>query len=303
MISTFNKFDFIKQLDSNSYEIERGDWVINKPIVISGNLNILPGTNLKFSKDSYLIVKGSISAEGNVDSRITFKALSDTWKGIYVLNSNDKSSLKHVTISNISALEDNLLNLSGGLTFYQSNIDLRDVRLIDIYAEDAINIVESSFSINSLSIENAYSDGLDSDFSSGTVINSSFNGIGGDALDFSGSEVLIDNTNIEGVKDKAISAGESSSINIRDSFLDNVAIGIVSKDGSDVEVFNTKITNYYLHAIMSFYKKGFYSMPSIEIRSCQIDPGNAFVRQSGTNMLVDGTEEPEINLNVELLYN
>ena len=303
IISTFNKFDFIKQLDSNSYEIESGDWVINKPIVISGNLNILPGTNLKFSKDSYLIVKGSLSAEGNVDSRITFKALSDSWKGIYVLNSNDKSSLKHVTISNISALEDNLLNLSGGLTFYQSNIDLRDVRLIDIYAEDAINIVESSFSINSLNIENAYSDGLDSDFSSGTVINSFFNDIGGDALDFSGSEVLIDNTYIERVKDKAISAGEASSIKIRDSFLDNVAIGIASKDGSYVEVFNTKITNYYLHAIMSFYKKGFYSMPSIEVRSCQIDPGNAFMRQSGTNMFVDGAEQPEINLNVELLYN
>jgi hypothetical protein len=302
MNSNFKEFDFIKQLDSNSYEIESGDWVINKPIVISGSLNILPGANLKFSKDAYLIVKGSLTAEGNIESRITFKALADSWKGIYVLNSKDKSSLNHVTISNISALEDNLLNLSGGLTFYQSDIDLRDVKLIDIKAEDAINIVESKFSINSLHIENAYSDGLDSDFSSGTIINSFFNDIGGDAVDFSGSEVLIDNAIIEGVKDKAISAGEASSIKIRDSFFDNVAIGIVSKDGSNVEVLNTKITNYYLHAIMSFYKKGFYSMPSIEIRSCQIDPGNAFVRQSGTNMIIDGAEEPEIYLNVDLLY-
>ncbi len=79
-----------------------------------------PGTNLQFSKDAYIIVKGALTAIGGVDNPITLKAISDSWKGIYVLNSSKKSHMKNVNISNISALEDELLKLTGGITFYKS---------------------------------------------------------------------------------------------------------------------------------------------------------------------------------------
>ena len=215
LLNTVHEFDFINKLDDKVYEIKDGKWIVDKPIIVEGDLHISPGTNLQFSKDAYIIVKGALTAIGGVDNPITLKAISDSWKGIYVLNSSKKSHMKNINISNISALEDELLKLTGGITFYKSNVDFDNIRINDVKAEDAINIVESSFSLNSVFINNTVSDGLDSDFSKGDIMDSEFSHIGGDALDFSGSNVSIRRTQATNVKDKAVSAGEKSILNIK----------------------------------------------------------------------------------------
>jgi hypothetical protein len=300
--STAHEFDFINKLDGKKYEIQSGSWIVNKPIVVAGDLHISPGANLKFSKDSYIIVKGSLIAKGKKDSLITFKAISDSWKGIYVLNSNNKSQLRNVDISNVSALEDGLLRLTGGVTFYKADVDFEDVRITNVKAEDAINIVESLFSLNSVRIDHAISDGLDADFSQGTVDQSLFLNIGGDALDFSGSDVDIRNISAINIQDKAISGGEKSIIDIFDSRFDDVGVGIASKDGSIVSVANTSVLDYKLHAAMSYVKKDFYGSPSISMTNCLVTDGDAYIRQKGTIMTVDNIDIPESNLNVKKLY-
>ena len=79
-----------------------------------------------------------------------------------------------------------------------------------IKAEDALNIVESKFSLSSVYINNTLSDGLDSDFSKGNVSNSQFSNIGGDALDFSGSNISIETT-------------ETNNINVNSKDIANIA--------------------------------------------------------------------------------
>ena len=177
LLNTTHKFDFINQLDNRIYEINSGNWLVNQPIIVEGDLHISPGANLQFSKDSYLIVKGSLTAIGGKSNPIIFKAISDSWKGIYVLNADKKSQLKNVNIIDVSALEDELLKLTGGITFYKSDVDFENVKINNVKAEDAINIVESSFSLNSVLINNTVSDGLDSDFSKGSVLYSEFSNI------------------------------------------------------------------------------------------------------------------------------
>jgi hypothetical protein len=302
LLNTANEFDFINKLDEKTYEIIEGNWNVDKPIIVDGDLHVSAGANLIFSKNAYLIVKGSLTAIGDKEAPITFSALFDSWKGIYVLNANNKSYLKNVNVNNISALEDELLKLTGGITFYMSDVDLENVKINNVKSEDAINIVESLFSLNSVSIYNTISDGLDSDFSKGIVVNSKFSDIGGDALDFSGSVVSINQTKATNVKDKAVSAGEKSNINIQDSYFKNVGVGVVSKDGSLVDVSNTKIFDYKLHAAMSYLKKDFYDMPSISINECLVSEGNAYMRQQGTNMIVDNYNIPESEISVKKLY-
>ncbi len=302
LLDTAHEFDFINKLDDKVYEIKDGKWVVDKPIIVEGDLHISPGTNLQFSKDAYIIVKGALTAIGGVDNPITLKAVSDSWKGIYVLNSSKKSHIKNVNISNISALEDELLKLTGGITFYKSNVDFDNIRINDVKAEDAINIVESSFSLNSVFIDNTVSDGLDSDFSKGDIMDSEFSHIGGDALDFSGSNVSIRRTQATNVKDKAVSAGEKSILNIKDSNFDTIGVGVASKDGSSVTITDTKISNYKLYAAMSYLKKDFYDMPSINLNNCLVSEGNAYIRQKGTSMIVDNHNIPESEVSVKKLY-
>ena len=302
LLNTTHKFDFINQLDNRIYEINSGNWHVNQPIIVEGDLNISPGVNLLFSKDSYLIVKGSLTAIGSKANPITFNAISDSWQGIYVLNADNKSHLKNVTIINVSALEDELLKLTGGITFYESDVDFEDVRVRSVKAEDAINIVNSSFSLNSVFIQGTVSDGLDSDFSQGNVLHSEFINIGGDALDFSGSNVSINQTKASNVKDKAVSAGEKTILKIKNSSFSNISVGVASKDGSQVSVFNTLFKDVTLSPAMTFIKKSFYKSPKLLLQSCDIEANSNLIAQTGTSFLVDGIQIETQDINVEKLY-
>ncbi len=302
LLDTVSEFDFINKLNGNTYEIKQGNWTVGKPIIIHGDLHISPGVNLQFSKDAYIIVKGSLTAIGGEANPINLEAISDSWKGIYVLNADEKSHLKNVNISNLSALKDGLLKLSGGVTFYKSDVDFENVKIDNVKAEDALNIVESKFSLNSVYINNTISDGLDSDFSKGNVSNSQFSNIGGDALDFSGSNVSIRKTKTNNIKDKAVSAGEKSTLIIKDSRFNNIGVGIASKDGSSVTISNTRISNYKLYGAMTYLKKGFYDMPSLTINNSSISDGRAYIRQTGTSMTVDSANIPETKISVKKLY-
>ena len=302
LLDTAGEFDFINKLDSNTFEIKQGSWSIDKPIIVNGDLHILPGVNLQFSKDAYIIVKGSLTAIGGEANPIILKAISDSWKGIYVLNADKKSHLKNVNISNLSALEDELLKLTGGVTFYKSDVNFENVKIDDVKAEDALNIVESKFSLSSVYINNTVSDGLDSDFSKGNVSNSQFSNIGGDALDFSGSNISIETTETNNIKDKAVSAGEKSTLTIKNSTFNKIGVGVASKDGSSVIMSNTAISNYALYGAMTYLKKDFYDMPNLAINNSSVSNGRAYIRQTGTSMTVDGVDIPETKISVKKLY-
>ena len=200
-------------------------------------------------------------------------------------------------------MEDGLLKLTGGITFYKSDVVINNLKISGSLAEDAINIVESNYELESVFIDGSFSDGLDSDFSNGRIKKSIFSNIGGDATDFSGSTVKIMNIEVSNVRDKAVSVGEASNVSIFNSKFFDVGVGVVSKDGSRVDVSNTKIDDYKLYAAMSYLKKGYYSRPQISLLNCKIDEENtAFIRQSGSMMTVNDNEIKESFLNVEDLY-
>ena len=92
-----------------------------------------------------------MNAIGQNTNPISLNAKNDNWKGIYVINSKRKSKLRNLNISNVKALEDGLLKLTGAINFYRSDVDFENVRVENIEAEDAINIVESIFTINNFS--------------------------------------------------------------------------------------------------------------------------------------------------------
>lgn len=301
---TTKDLPFLVNQGADLWEILPGQWIVDKPIIIDGSLIIKEGVHLKLSDDAYLIVKGGIDFSAKKTNPIIFEGLNSGWKGLYVLsNDEDKAIIHNVVFNDMTGLSDGLLALTGGINIYRGSADLRGVTIDGSLAEDALNIISASISIEGLNIQNTSSDAFDCDYCKGTIKESSFERVGGDAIDFSGSKVEIDNIKVNSVKDKALSVGEASNVQINNSSFTNVGVGIASKDGSEAIAKNVDINNYNLHAAMTYSKKSHYDpFSSLYILDSMINDDNSYLRQKGTLLVVNGEEVIEQNVNVDELY-
>ena len=296
-------FKYLKKLDNETYGFKKGNWNITTPLIIDGNLIIEEGTILNFSQNSYLIVKGSIKMNGTIDKKIILKAINETWKGMYIYDAEDRSLLNNVIIQNTSFLKDGILNLTGGVNFYKSDVDILNTNFSESIAEDALNIVCSDFFLDKVIIDVTNSDAFDSDFSIGTITNSIFKNIGGDGIDFSGSSVSVSECQFSNIKDKAVSVGEESNIILKNLIIDNIGVGIASKDGSVVSAQGLNISNYSLNALMTYKKKSFYNNPELYAKNISFDSKqNAYLSQVGTTMTIDGENIFQKDVDVDEMY-
>ena len=119
--------------------------------------------------------------------------------------------------------------------------------------DDVINFVHSNVYMKNNKIFNCNMDCIDFDYSSGLINNSQILNAKNDLLDFMGSEVYLENLTLKNSGDKAISAGERSIINLKNSLVANSILGIASKDGSKVLALNTKVIDNELG--LSVYRK------------------------------------------------
>ena len=132
---------------------------------------IEPGVKLFFDHKAYLAVNGRLIANGNKKNKIELTSKNNSWMGLYVYESNLNSILNHMVVSNVSSINDGLLNLTGGVNFYRADVEISNSEFIDSKSEDMLNIVESKFLIRNTIMQDSYSDALDIDFSTGEIQN------------------------------------------------------------------------------------------------------------------------------------
>lgn len=300
-----NKLPSYIHATKQGYQINDGQWVVDKPLVIEGDLTVSAGANISFSPDSYLIIKGSLNSLGMLEKPVVFQPVDSSWKGLYVLEAGESnlSHLNYTKIINTSALQDGILALTGGITFYKSPVNVENSQVIGTTAEDAINIVKSKFLVKDTIISNTPSDALDSDFSDGKIISSSFEHIGGDAVDFSGSDIFIQNLKAIDIHDKAVSAGEASNVDIKGGYFDKVGVGIASKDGSYVTAQDITIPDYKMHAAMTYVKKDMFGSSVMKINNLKVNLKDPYSRQNGTQLYIDDKLIGASELDVKQLYN
>lgn len=239
-------------LDNNSYTdidsvitIAPGNYTITKPIIIpeSYGLHISEGTSINFTNQSYLLSYGDVQCIGTKDSPILLTSNDHSSQGVVVICANKTSHFSHTAIQNLKSLQENEWQLTGAITFYESEIKMNNVTIANNKSEDALNIIRSKFEINQLYIHHTMSDGFDSDFCNGSISNSYFHHTGNDGLDFSGSKVTVDNIRFENIGDKAISGGEEATLKVNNISIDNAIIGIASKDLSTVDAKDITLKN------------------------------------------------------------
>ena len=77
----------------------------------------------------------------------------------------------------------------------------------------------------------------------------------GDGIDLSGSNILIKNTSLSLIGDKAISIGEKSNVKVQNLNISNSRYGIANKDESKLQGNSIKILNSTDYDILAFTKK------------------------------------------------
>ena len=105
-------------------------------------------------------------------------------------------------------------SMTGGVTIFNSLVEMKHCYFTNFLTEDALNIVSSQFHLEKCTFKDIYSDAFDGDFVTGKIKDCDFSIIGGDGVDFSGSNARIVDCNFSNISDKAVSIGEASKVEV-----------------------------------------------------------------------------------------
>ncbi len=147
----------------------------------------------------------------------------------------------------------NQRGLTGCISFVNIYFDYVDLTANNSNCEDAINLVNTAGKINTISIQNSFSDALDADFSELKINNLNISSAINDCTDFSAGKYDLVNLDLNNCGDKGISIGEKSKVKIKNITVNKADIGVATKDSSILSLKNATLEN--LRTCVSAYNK------------------------------------------------
>ena len=274
----FKDFAFIDHdEDKKIINFKTGNWVVEKDIVLPSGykVNFPEGSSYDFINSSMILSFSPVFMNGKKENRINFFSSDKTAQGITILSAGKESILNHVSFESFGRPIKGDWFLSGALNFYQSPIIMKHVQLKNnVNGDDFVNIVRSTFELSNLTIENAYADALDIDFSNGQISDSKFISCGvmdkgGDCIDFSVSKVELNNIYIDSSSDKGISVGEASNISGQNISISKANIGIANKDKSSLKISKLSIDSSDV-GVAVFTKKNQYGKAYASLKDIKL---------------------------------
>jgi len=303
---TLANHEFLMKINDSQLVVAQGDWQVSGDLIIPEGYDFLVfgGTTLRFGTNSIFLSYGKIELLGEEESQIILTAQDDHWGGMVIMNAQEKSKIRYSKIEKMAGIQRGGWIQTGGINFYQSPVDISFTKIGNNQTEDAINIIRSSFTFEYVEVHDTPSDGFDGDFiTSGEINNCSFHDIGGDGIDFSGSQIDVTDTRFSNINDKAISVGENSKLFISGVFIKNAGIGIASKDLSHVEVTNTTIDSIKIAGLAAYTKKPVYGPASINAIDTNIINSDVKVLcQINSEINLNGEEIIPQEIDVDKLY-
>ena len=227
-----------------------------------------PGLVINLLNGASIFSRSAFNFKGSADKPIKITSLSRNGGGLVILSAKKESIFTNTIFENLQSPK-NSSGFTGSVTIYDTKVLFEKCFFNKNKSEDFLNLVKSKYVINKSAFTNIFSDGFDSDFSNGVIKNTKFNNIGNDALDFSGSVSKLSEIYIDGVGDKALSAGEISKIEGKNIYITNAEIAVTSKDLSKVFLNEIKLNDTKL-GFAIFQKKEEYGAASAFISNLEL---------------------------------
>ena len=265
------QYPFLKQGPSG-FIIEKGEYVVSENIIIpkGTSLRVEKGVSINLIENATFFSLSPIEMNGTKEQPIKIFSSDSTGGGLVIISKRKPVKLNYVCFSKLKSMQKKGWALTGAVTIYESKVSLDHCKFENNFCEDALNLVRSSFEVANCNFSNTYADGFDADFCTGTLVNSDFDDIGNDCIDFSGSQVEVSVCCIQNSGDKGVSAGENSTLTVSDCIISGTNIAIASKDNSSVIVDNISIfdCNY---AYAAYCKKAEFGPSSVTVNSVMMD--------------------------------
>jgi hypothetical protein len=287
--------------------LKPGSWEVDGDLVLPDGFGLVAtqSVTLTFDTGALFLANGPLLLGGSGEGRVYLGPKEDAWAGLIVLQAGPEavSVLHNVEIRGTAGISREGWMTTGGVTFYESPVVLQHCRLLDSFAEDAINVMRTDFEFVDTEFGSTASDAFDGDFVQGRVENCAFHDVRGDGIDVSGSEVQIRDTNLLWIYDKGISVGEASQVTVEDVNVQNVAMAIASKDLSQVEAKRVHISRAWIAGLAAYQKKVEYGSATIEASDVVFeDSSPQSLVQTGSHIAMNGAEARTSNLDVDELY-
>jgi hypothetical protein len=213
----------------------------------TATLTIAAGTTIRLAPGVSIVSRGRILALGTPSAPIRLLPLveGEPWGTLALQGPGaDGSRFEHVTFREGSTARHERVTYKGMVTVHHArDVSFRQVRFErNLRSDDALNAVHSTISIVDSDFEDVNSDAVDFDYSAGEVRHSRFTGSRGDAIDLMTSSPLLVGNSMIGSGDKGISVGEASDPIVVDNQIMDGNRGIEVKDGSRPFIVHTLIT-------------------------------------------------------------
>jgi hypothetical protein len=181
-------------------------------------------------------------------------------------------------------------SLTGAVTFYESSVEMRNVKFINSKAEDGLNLIRGHFQLEKCIFIDSQSDALDVDFGNGKIFQTRFVGAGNDAVDISGGLVEIKNLFVSKVGDKGISLGEKSRVSGGNIIIRDAVVGIASKDLSRGDFVGVKIEKTKI-GLAVYQKKAIFGPGFLRVKSFTgTELGNDWLIEERSTLQIDDDE-------------
>ena len=244
---------------------------INKDLFIPENFIVIgqPGLTINLLDGASIYSKSAFNFNGSIINPIKITSLDQKGGGLVIIGPKTESIFINTIFEHLTSPNIGSSGLTASITTYDTDISFQKCTFEQNESEDFLNLVHSKYELRDSHFKSVQSDAVDSDYSNGLIINSIFTDIGNDAMDFSGSISEVFEISIDGVGDKALSAGEMSNISGKHIDITNAEIGITSKDLSEVNLSDVKIKDTRL-GFAVFQKKEEYGAGKAKITDLEM---------------------------------
>ncbi len=248
------------------------------------------GTSFEMTTNSaYIFSHSPLDWRGTSTQPIRVYTAGVRGRGVMVSEAADTSYLSYVKFEQIRNPALSAWSVSGAVNFYESDVVLDHCIWDRTRCEDALNVIRSNFSLEDCLFLEVQSDAFDGDFVQGAIRRCRFEVPGNDAIDISGSEITVSDTEITGAGDKALSAGEDSKMSAERILISDCEIGVASKDLSHIDISELSLKNLPL-GFTAFRKKASYgpaSITAVNVQSEKIQTMHLI--EEGSRLRLDGT--------------
>ncbi|MEM6697814.1 MAG: CotH kinase family protein [Bacteroidota bacterium] len=282
----------IYQVAQNRILFQQGKHTIEEDILIPKGYEVYveSGTTLDFVNQAAFISKSPIYLIGKADNAIKIHSSDGTGNGFSILQAAERSKVSHVLFEGWNTLQKGNWQLTGGVTFYESDADVEHSSFLRNHCEDALNFVRSEFTLTHSKIAETFADGLDADFCKGTINKVRFEDTGNDAGDFSDSAIAIEDCVILRAGDKGISVGEAARVHIKKAWIDGAVNGVASKDLSKLTIDDIMVKNC-TNGFAAYQKKPEFGSASIVVKKYrQENVEHLYQIERGSILVLEGKE-------------